>query len=88
MICISVPFKENLKDLKEDLFFLNYVIEQLVDKLELSSRMELEIKALEERVLQVESGESYTSLNCFSSESRVKLFLDILYSPFETETSD
>ena len=51
VLCISVPFKENLNDLKEDSVFLNYVIEQLADKLESSSRMELEVKTLEEKVL-------------------------------------
>lgn len=51
VLCISVPFQENLKDLKEDPVFLNYVIEQLADKLGWSSWMEIEVKTLEKKVL-------------------------------------
>lgn len=48
---ISVPFLTNLGKLKEDAVFLNYVIEQLAFKLELSARMELSVQTLEEKLL-------------------------------------
>lgn len=48
---ISVPFTENQEKLKTDATFLNYVIEQLALKLELSARMELSVQTLEEKLL-------------------------------------
>lgn len=51
VICLAVPFRENRDMLEKDPMFLRFIVEQLAEKLALSSSMEIVAQTLEEKVL-------------------------------------
>ncbi|MDD7201909.1 MAG: Crp/Fnr family transcriptional regulator [Sphaerochaetaceae bacterium] len=51
VVCLGIPFRENMDMLGQDPLFLRFVIRQLAQKLSLSSRMDAVAQTLEEKVL-------------------------------------
>lgn len=51
VICLEIPFQENRSMLENDPVFLRFVLSQLAEKLSLSSKMDVVIQTLEEKLL-------------------------------------
>lgn len=51
VLCLAIPFQQNRSQLENDPIFLQFVMGQLADKLNMMSKMELTVQTLEEKVL-------------------------------------
>ena len=51
VLCLAIPFQQNRSQLENDTIFLQFVIEQLANKLTMMAKMELTVQTLEEKVL-------------------------------------
>ena len=67
VLCLAMPFRENLAVLEEDPVFLRFVLSQLAGKLSLSAVMTASAQTLEEKVLfflrKIQPDHSISSVN-------------------------
>lgn len=67
VLCLSIPYKENLSFLENDPVFLRFVLRQLAGKLSMASTMDAIVPALEDKVLlylrKMQPSHEITSVN-------------------------